>query len=391
MTDPGFDPDRVLSVSMNVPGRLEGVRFRMVDGKPVFDFDRSPYTPVGAYFRDLEERLSGLPGIDAVASTTLLPLTGDQAIVSLSFTLPDQPGAAAGAAWTAPVPAISPGFFEAMGMQLTRGRAFSWADREGAPGAAIVNETFARRFFPDQDPLGRRIRWQMNRYVPSDTGFQFGHLMVEEVTVVGVVADAKYQSLALPAEPAIYVSSEQFIHRRRALVVRTTDADPGTMVAAIRREIDAVDPLVATEFAVYATTLSDSIARERLAMALLVGFGAVALLLAAVGVYGLMSYSVAQRFGEMALRCALGSSPGHVLRLVMRRGLKLALAGVVGGVVGAVVLRQAVASQLYGVTALDPPVFLGVTAALFGVAALACYVPARRATRVNPADLLRTE
>jgi putative ABC transport system permease protein len=389
LTNPGFDPDRVLTVSMNVPGRLEGGSARMVDGRRVFD--RSPYAPVGTFFRDLGERLGGLAGVEAVASTTLLPLTGDQAIVSLSFTLPDQPGSGAGAAFVAPAPAVSPDFFGAMDMRILRGRPFSWSDREGAPGVAIVNETFARRFLRDQDPLGHRIRWHTNRYVPGDTGFQFGHLMVEEVEVVGVVADAKYLSLAQPAEPAIYVSSEQFIHRRRALVVRTSGDDPGVMVSAIRREIDAIDPLVGTEFAVYASTVSDSIARERLGMALLVSFGVIALLLAAIGVYGLMSYSVAQRSGEMALRSALGSSAGQVLRLVMGQGIRLACAGVAVGVVGAVVLRQAVASQLYGVTALDPPVFLGVIAVLFGVAALACYVPARRATRVDPADLLRTE
>jgi len=389
MTDPGFNPDRVLTVTMNVPGRLDYGRPQMVDGRPVFE--RSPYSPVGEFFRDLEERVGGMSGVEAVASSTLLPLTGDQEIVSLTFSLPDQPGVAADAAWTAPVPAVSPGFFDTMGMRLLRGRPLAWSDREGAPGVAVVNETFARRFFPDQDPLGQRIRWRLNRYVPTDTGFQFGHLMVEEVEVVGVVSDAKYLSLAQPAEPAIYVSSEQFIHRRRALVVRTTSDDPATMVSALRNQIDLIDPLVGTEFAVYATTVRDSIARERLGAALLVTFGAVALLLAAVGVYGLMSHSVAQRFGEMALRSALGSSSGQVLRLVMGRGLRLALVGIAAGVTGAFLLRQVVASQLFGVTALDPPVFVGVVAVLLGVAVLACYLPARRATRVDPADLLRTE
>ena len=389
MTDPGFNPDRVLTVTMNVPGRLDYGRPQMVDGRPVFE--RSPYSPVGEFFRDLEERVGGMSGVEAVASSTLLPLTGDQEIVSLTFSLPDQPGVAADAAWTAPVPAVSPGFFDTMGMRLLRGRPLAWSDREGAPGVAVVNETFARRFFPDQDPLGQRIRWRLNRYVPTDTGFQFGHLMVEEVEVVGVVSDAKYLSLAQPAEPAIYVSSEQFIHRRRALVVRTTSDDPATMVSALRNQIDLIDPLVGTEFAVYATTVRDSIARERLGAALLVTFGAVALLLAAVGVYGLMSHSVAQRFGEMALRSALGSSSGQVLRLVMGRGLRLALVGIAAGVTGVFLLRQVVASQLFGVTALDPPVFVGVVAVLLGVAVLACYLPARRATRVDPADLLRTE
>jgi predicted permease len=387
-TDPGFSTERVLTISMNVPGRTEFSVTRTAQGPPQV---RASYQPMGAYFRDLQDRLRGLAGVQAVATTTLLPLAPDQTIVPMVFTLPGQATESADAAWTAPLSSVSPPFFGAMGMRLVEGRWLEWSDRQGAPGVAVVNETFARRFFGGTRPLGGRIRWRVNRFVPTDTGFQFGHLSVDEVEVVGIVADAKYVSLARPAEPAIYVSSEQFINRRRTVVVRTSLDAPDSLVPAIRRELNAIDPQVGAEFAVYDSIVEASIARERLGMALLVTFGVTALLLAAVGVYGLMSYSVAQRTGEMAVRSALGSSAGQVMALVMRRGLRLAVAGVVIGVIGAIGLRRVLASQLYDVSPLDPSVLFAVTALLFAVATLACFIPARRATRVDPADLLRSE
>ena len=386
-SNPGFSPDRVLTVSMNVPGRVSYAMGRGADGEPEMS---ASYAPMAVFFKDLEERIGGLPGVERVATTTLLPLAPESAI-PMVFTLPDQPGANDGAAWTAALSSVSPGFLETLGIRLVRGRALASTDRLGSPGAVLVNDAFARRFFPNQDPLGQRLKWKSNRFVPTDTGFQFGHLLVEEAEVVGVVADTRYVSLAQAAEPAIYVSSEQFIHRRRTVLVRTSSTEPGGLVSAIRREIDSMDKLVASRFAVYDSIVSASIARERVGMALLVAFGVAALLLAAVGVYGLMSYSVAQRSGEMAVRSALGSSAAQVMQLVMRAGLRLAIAGVVLGVGGAILLRKVVASQLYDVSAVDPPVLLGVAVVLFGVALLACFIPARRATRVDPADLLRTE
>jgi hypothetical protein len=180
-----------------------------------------------------------------------------------------------------------------MKMHLVSGRDLSRSDRQGSSGAAVVSETFARQFFAGQNPLGQRIRWKDNRYVPTDTGFQFGHLTVDEVEVVGVVADAKLQSLAKPPEPTIYMSSEQFIFRRRAVVVRTSLDKPESLVPVIRRELDSIDPQLGAQFGVYDSLIRTSIARERLGMTLLVVFGFAAMLLAAVGVYGLMSYSVA--------------------------------------------------------------------------------------------------
>jgi predicted permease len=387
-TDPGFSPEGVLTISMNVPGRVERSMTRPAQGPPQF---RASYAPMAAFFRDLESRLGGLAGVEAVGTTTVLPLAPDQTIVPMVFTLPGVSSDRADAAWTAPLSSVSPPFFEAMGMRLVAGRMLAWSDRQGAPGVAVVNESFARRFFAGTSPIGGRIRWRVNRFVPTDSGFQFGHLMVDEVEVVGVVSDAKYVSLARPAEPAMYVPSEQFIHRRRAVVVRTSTTDPDALVPAIRRELAAIDPLVGAEFAVYESILHASIARERLGMALLSTFGVTALLLAAVGVYGLMSYSVAQRTGEMAVRSALGSSAGQVMGLVMRWGIQLAVAGVAIGVMAAVAMRRVLANQLYDVSAMDPSVLVAVPVLLFAVAALACFIPALRATRVDPANLLRAE
>lgn len=390
MTDPGFTPDRALTVTMNLTPRRQDGPVRMdAQGRPVFE--TSPYAPLGTFVQELEERVAGISGVESVGLTTTMPLVPNPFIATIVFTLPDQTGTDGDGAWTGPVRSVSPGYFDTMQMRLLNGRGLQRSDREGSPGVTVVNEAFARRYFPDRNPLGQRLRIRENRYVPFDTGGQFGHFMVDELEVVGVVSDVKYDSLAQPTPPAMYVSSGQFIDRRRAMVVRTSLERPEQLIPAIRRELDALDPQIGAQFAVYSGVVRSSLARERLAMTLLVIFGGVALLLAAIGVYGLMSYSVAQRTGEMALRSAMGASASQVMTLVMGRGMRLAVAGVGIGIVGAVALRQAVAGQLYGVSPLDLPVFLFVPAILFGVAAIACFLPARRATRVAPADLLRAE
>jgi putative ABC transport system permease protein len=388
-TDPGFNPHRVLTVSMNVPGRITASVRQNAQGKPEF---QASYAPMASFFRELEERLSGITGVSGVATTTLLPLDPDSAGVSIDFTLPERTGAAPdAAAWTSPLHSVSPEFFDTMDMKMLTGRNIGRSDQQGSPGAAVVNETFVRRFLSGGNPLGQRIRWRLNRYVPTDTGFQFGHLTVEEVEVVGVVTDAKYTSLAKSAEPAIYVSSEQFIFRRRTVAVRSAGDNPESLVSSVRRELAAMDPLIGARFAVYDSIVHDSIARQRVGMSLLVAFGLAALLLAAVGVYGLLSYSVAQRTGEIAVRSAMGSSAAQLMRLVMGKGLRLAVAGIVIGALGAVALRQVLAGQLYGVSPLDLSVFLLVIIVLFGVSVLACVIPARRATRIDPVTLLKAE
>ena len=386
--DPGFNPHGVLTFSMNVPGRVQVEVGKNAQGKPE---PRPTYAPMAAFFRDLEQRIGALNGVESLATTTSLPLAPGLGAIGVVFTLPGRSGANGDTAWTTNIQAVSPEFFATMQMRMVSGRPLSRSDRQGSPGAAVVNEVFARQFFGGQNPLGQRIAWKDNRYTPRDTGFQFGHLTVDDVEVVGVVTDAKHQSLAAPPEPAIYMSSEQFIFRRRTVVARTSLDKPETLVPIIRRELDSMDPQLGAQFDVYDTLIRTSIARERLGMTLLVVFGLAALLLAAVGVYGLMSYSVAQRTGEIAVRSAMGASAQQVLTLVMGRGMRLAGLGVVLGAIGAVALRQVVASELYGVSPLDLTVFVFVVTTLFGVAALACFVPARRAMRIDPVNLLRNE
>jgi hypothetical protein len=253
----------------------------------------------------------------------------------------------------------------------------------------VVNETFARRFFSGQSPLGQRIRYAENRFRPGDTGFQLSHRVVDELEIVGVVDDVKYLALAEPAEPSIYLSSEQWIHRRRGIVVRAAVDNPASLVAAIRREIESMDRQLTAEVGVYPDTLRASLARERLGMTLLVIFGIMAAALAAVGIYGVMSYSVTQRTGEIAIRSAMGASTPQLMRLFLGQGAVLAFAGVALGLLTAVAARRIVASQLYGIAALDARVFVVAPLVLLGVAALASFLPARRATKLDPADLLR--
>lgn len=387
-TDPGFDSHGVLTFSMNVPGRIGLELVQNAEGKP----ERRPtYAPMAAFFRELEERVGAIAGVDSAATTTSLPLASGAAGATVLFTIPSQSAGKSDASWSTTIQAVSPEFMQTMKMRLVSGRPLSSADRQGAPGVAVVSESFARQYFTGQNPLGQRIRWQDNRYIPTDTGFQFGHLSVDEVEVVGVVADVRHQSLATPPEPTIYMSSEQFVFRRRAVVVRTALDRPESLVPAIRRELDAIDPLLGAQFGVYDSLISKSIARERLGMTLLVVFGMAAMLLAAVGVYGLMSYSVAQRTGEMAVRSAMGASARQVMGLVLGRAMRLAAVGTVLGAIGAAALRQVLVSQLHGVSPLDLPVFLLVTTILLGVAMLACVIPARRAMKIDPVSLLRSE
>lgn len=384
--DPGFNPHGVLTVSLNVPGRVRIQVTPDPSGKPRYD---ASYAPMAELFRDLETRVAGVSGVQSVASTTSLPLVPGPGSVVVIFTLPGRPETDAGS--TIAVHAVSPEYLRTMEMRLVSGRALSTSDQAGSAGAAMVNQAFVRQYLGGQDPLGQRIRWKDNRYVPTDTGFQFGHLMPEEVEVVGVVGDAKHLSITQPPEPAIFMSSEQFIFRRRMVLVRTSLERPEALVPAIRRELDAIDPQLGAQFGVYDTLIRTSLARERLGMTLLVSFGLVAMTLAAVGVYGLTSYSVTQRTGEIAVRSVMGASARQMLQLVLVRGLRLAVAGILLGAAGAFAFRRVLANQLYGVSPIDPLVFVVVSLSLLAVAAIACLVPALRAARIDPITLLRSE
>jgi putative ABC transport system permease protein len=388
-TNPGCNPEKVLTFFMNVPGRTE-ISFKQNPGsKPEII---GSYAPMANFFRELLERIKGLPGVKTVAATTNLPLAKYQYGVGQRFNLPDQPGANTGAtAQSAATESVSPDFFRALEIRLLAGRALLPLDRPGSPGVAVVNQAFARRFLNGQNPLGQRIRFPENLFVVTEVGFQLSHRTVDELEIVGVVEDVRYLKLADPPEPRIYLSNEQWIARRQTVVVRTTIENPESLVGPIRKEIASMDRLLNAEFVMFPEVVSASFAKERLATTLLVLFGLAALALAAVGIYGLMSYSVVQRTGEIAVRSAMGASACQILTLVMGWGIWLALGGTIIGIIGAVALRRIVASQLYDVAALDIRVFVLASMVLFGVAVLACFVPAQRATRIAPAELLRIE
>jgi predicted permease len=384
--NPGFNPDRLLTFFMFVPGRVDATVVRNAEGRET----RGSYLPMANFFRELEERIRAVSGVTAVATTSSLPLSRPQYDGNVPFHIQGRPGGnAEETALLARSRSVSHEFFNAMRIRLLAGRGFLPNDRPDSPGVAVVNETFARRFFPGQNPIGERIRYAENRWRPGDVGFQLSHLLVDELEIIGVVEDVKYLTLAEPFEPSVYVSSEQWIHRRRGIVVRAAVDNPVSLVAAIRREIESMDRQLTTDVALSTDTLRASLARERLGMTLLVVFGIMAAALAAVGIYGVMSYSVTQRTGEIAVRSAMGASTPQLMRLFLGQGAVLAFAGVVLGLLTAVAARRVVASQLYGIAALDARVFVVAPLVLLGVAALASFVPARRATKLDPADLLR--
>jgi len=385
--NPGFNPDRLLTFLMYVPGRVDVSMVTTADGRRE---QRATYLPMATFFRELEARIAAVSGVQAVATTSSLPLSRTQYDGNVPFHIQGRPvGNAEDTALLATSRSVSPAFFDTMRIRLIAGRGFVPDDRPDSPGVAVVNETFVRRFFPGESPLGQRLRYAENRWRLGDVGFQLSHLLVNDLEIVGVVDDVKYLALAEPAEPSIYLSSEQWIHRRRGLVVRAAIDSPASLIAAVRREIASMDRELTAEVGWYPDTLRLSLARERLGTTLLVIFGIMAAALAAVGVYGVMSYSVTQRAGEIAVRSAMGASTQQLMRLFLGQGALLAAAGVVLGMMMAVALRRIVASQLYGIAALDARVFVVAPLVLLGVAALAFFIPTRRVTKIDPADLLR--
>ncbi|MDQ3253843.1 MAG: ABC transporter permease, partial [Acidobacteriota bacterium] len=267
-------------------------------------------------------------------------------------------------------------YFRAMGIPLRRGRAFTAADADGAPPVMIINESFARRFYPNEDPLGQRI---IIRNQP------------QACEIVGIVNDVRHFGPDRAAAPEMYVPYDQFAIGAVPLVVRT-EQEPQALIGAVRREIHAVDREVAiSQVRTMTQMMSAALAERRFALLLLGIFAAVALALAAVGLYGVMAYAVAASTHEFGIRMALGAQTRDVLQLVFRQGVALALIGVCVGLIASIALTRLMKSLLYGVSATDPLTFAGVALLLVAVALLACYLPARRATKVDPMIALRYE
>ena len=275
---------------------------------------------------------------------------------------------------------VTPGYLKTLGIGVVRGRGFADADDENAPLVAMVSETAARNWWPHQDPVGKHIR------VP---GFDHGPLPWR--TVVGVVKDVKQSGLDAPHTMQIYLPHAQYRNGYLTLVVRAKQ-DPVNLVSQVRQQVQNVDPDQAvSNIASMDQVLSNSIASRRFTAVLLGTLAAVGLLLASTGVYGILSYGVAQRTREIGIRIALGAAQRDVLSLIVGQGLKLLLLGVGTGMVAAFALTRLMSGLLFGVSAGDPMTFSSIALFLGAVALVACYLPARQATRVDPMVALRHE
>ena len=283
-----------------------------------------------------------------------------------------------------------------MGIPLKRGRFFTERDSSGSPEVALINETMARRFWLNDDPIGKRIRIAPpdNLITPELLRTILPGYVIPRPTIVGVVKDVRHFSLSQQGQPEIYVPHLQAgvgVQRSMAIVVRTV-SHPMSLVAAIQEQVKAIDKdQPVARITTMEQLLSDSILQPRFNMLLLTIFAVLAWLLAAMGIYGVISYVVTQRSHEIGIRMALGAQKSDVVRLVVGRGMFLVMIGVVIGLAASVALTRVLSSLLYGVSARDPMIFAGVSMLLAGVALLASYIPARRAAKVDPMVALRYE
>ena len=358
---PGFNPNQLLTLQVQTAGQ----RFR--DAGTTHHF-----------FDQALEAVLQVPGVTAVGFTSQLPLTGDQD--EWGVHLETVPRAAADETHDTYRYAISPGYFEAMGIPLRAGRALDEHDVAGAPLAAVINESMAKRRLPGLDPIGQRL------HIGPNSGPWF--------TVVGVVSDVTQTSLAVTRSDAVYITAEQwgrFVDNARWLVIRTQH-DAAALTPAVRRAIAAVDkdqPII--RVATMDERVKTSAADRRFALLLFEAFGITALSLAAIGTYSLLAGSVTERTRELGIRAALGASRLNILVLVLRQGMTLTGLGIAIGVVGAGIASRALVTLLFGITTLDAITYVGVAALLTGVSLLACAMPAWRAARVRPAVALRFE
>ena len=342
---------------------------------------------VAAFYEDLLQRVRSLPGVKDAAAATSVPIGGRNAA-----TVTQIEGGSSEVDFDrgAEFRVVSPGYFRTMGIRLLRGRFLEDSDQEQARPVAVINETLARAYWPNEDPLGRRFRLLDAPPERAKTVF---------LTVVGVVADAKNNSLTEAAAKEAYVPMRQRtvaiagmgFARQMTLAVRTS-VEPMNLTNVIRQEVWAIDRNVPiTDVQTMEQILATVTTQPRFNTILLGIFAAVALILAGVGIYGVLSYSVTQRTREIGIRIALGARRGDVLRLVVRQGMLLALLGVAIGLAASFALTRLMTGLLYGVSATDPATFAFIALILTGVAFVACFVPARRATKVDPMVALRHE
>lgn len=355
--DPGYRAENLLTAWIALPPRYRDNAQRV------------------QFYEQVLQRLASLPGVASVGATSHLPLTGYNMGSRLRVEgRSPQPGEQEP---SAPVARVNPAYFRTMGISLRAGRLFNDGDAQDAPSVALLSESLARKLFPKADPLGKRLN--------------VGGSGAEWTTVIGVVNDLRYSGLDQQVEQAVYLSYWQMPRAGMALVLRAT-VEPASLAPALRNAVREVDPtLPSYDVLTMNERLFNSFAARRFNLLLLGGFATLALLLAGVGIYGVLSYVVTQRMHEIGIRMALGARGADVMRLIIRQGMTLVAFGVALGSLGAVALTRLMASLLFGVSATDPPTFIAVVSLLTLMALVACWIPARRATQVDPLIALRNE
>jgi putative ABC transport system permease protein len=359
-TSPGFNTENLLTMNVWLP------------------YAKYPDAPKWVAFYDqITQRIQALPGVQSAGMTSVLPIS--QNFDRRSFQVETHP-VPRGQEAEADTYIVTPGYLRTMQIPLLMGRELTTQDVAGVEPVALISDTFARRYWPGEDPLGKRIKFPGSTARPEPWR-----------TIVGVVRDVKQYGVDKESTMQLYLPEAQLPVSWLTLVVRTA-GDPAQTLSAIRNEIRGVDPDQAVfEVATMEGLLAESIARRRFVMILLAGFAALALTLAAIGIYGVMAYTVAQRTQEIGVRMALGAQASDVLKLVVGQGMRLALGGVGIGLAAACGLTHLMTTLLFSVSAIDPLTFGVIPLLLIAVALLACYIPARRATKVDPMIALRCE
>jgi putative ABC transport system permease protein len=355
--DPGFRADNVLAFRVTLPNKSYPEAHNRV-----------------TFFDGLLAKLGTATQVRSIGMVQTIPMRGDYL---LSFAIQGRPPAKPNSEPSANYRSVSPGYFRTLGIPIRQGRGFTEQDVPKSPMVAVVDEAFVNRHFPGEDPIGR--------------GIDIGNGSDGFYKIVGIVGSVRYEGLGSNPAPTMYVPFRQDDFSTMWIVART-DGDPAQLASAAREAVKSLDPsLPAYSMVTLASIISDSVAQRRFSMLLLGVFALIALFLAAIGLYGVVAYTVSQRTQEIGVRMAIGAQRGDVLRLIVGGGMKLALVGVAAGLASALALARLVSTMLFEVTPFDPPSYAVTAVVLLAVAALACYMPARRAMRVDPLTALRQE